>query len=169
MVKINYTINNEALTTFTWFGSLPFNETATVQLPEISFTLLDENMLTIYTSNPNGNPDQWPANDTVTESFDTAPQVTSEIYLFLKLDNDPGETSWTLKNSSGEVLYSGQNYVQPNLFIKDTFALFQNDCYDFTIYDAGGNGLSAGGYYALFESNSNLIYKNILNHQHKHF
>ena len=160
-ININYLINNESLNTYNWFGMLPFNETTTIQLPVVNFTAMNENLLTVYTTNPNGNPDQNPLNDTIYKSFATAEDVTSDVILFLKLDNSPGETSWTLKNSSGEVLYWGDNYVQPNLFIRDTLELFQNDCYHFSIYDEGGNGFSADGYYALFESDLNLIYKNL--------
>ncbi len=159
-VEINYQVNDEDINVFNWSGDLGFGQTEMVTLPEVSFDVLDENDLLIYTTNPNGNPDEDPVNDTTGTSFIPAMDAVPDIYLFLKLDENPEETSWELKNSSGEVLYSGGNYVQANEFVKDTFELSSADCYTFFIYDEGGNGLSDGGYFALRQSNFSLIYEN---------
>lgn len=157
---VNYKINNESLNTFNWTGSLNYGESAEIELPSVSFDLLNENNLLVYTTNPNGNPDEDPMNDTTNTAFMAAQQVVPVIFLFLKLDDNPGETTYELMNSNGDVIYAGGPYTTPQAFVKDTFELSMNDCYTFAIYDAGGDGLQDGAYYALRESNFNMIYEN---------
>lgn len=159
-LEINYKVNDEAVNMYNWSGNLSYGETEVVDLPSTAFTVLAENNLMVYTTNPNGSGDEDPNNDTTYMAFNTAVDVVPNIYLFLKLDNNPEETSWELKNSMGDVLYSGDNYTQQLAFVKDTFELTQDDCYTFYIYDEAGNGLTDGGYFALRESNFNVIYQN---------
>lgn len=160
-LEINYKVNEEAVNTYNWSGNLSFGAIETVSLPDISFEIQNENNLVIYTSNPNGNPDEDPVNDTVSFQFVAGQQAIPDVYLFLKLDNNPGETSYELLNSSGTVLYAGGPYSVPEAFIKDTFELALNDCYTFVIYDQGGDGLSDPGYFTLRQSNFAVIYENL--------
>jgi hypothetical protein len=159
-LEINYQVNDEAVNTYNWIGNLSYGAVETVNLPAISFNIQDQNNLLVYTSNPNGNPDEDPLNDTVTFQFAAGQQAIPDVYLFLKLDNNPGETYYELINSSGAVLYSGGPYTIPEAFIKDTFELATSDCYTFIIYDQAGNGLSDPGYFALRQSNFAVIYEN---------
>jgi hypothetical protein len=161
-LDINYMVNEEMVNTYNWTGNLSYGEMADVQLPAVSFAVQDENNLKIYTANPNGNPDEDPLNDTTLASFMGAQQVVPDVYLFLKLDNHPAETTYELINSAGEGVYSGGPFSQPLAFVKDTFQLDMNDCYTFVIHDAGGDGLTDGGYYTLRQSNFNIIYENTL-------
>jgi hypothetical protein len=160
-LEINYKVNDEVVNTYNWSGNLSYSAVATVNLPAISFETQNENTLIIYTSNPNGNPDEDPVNDTVSFQFSAGQQVIPDVYLYLKLDNNPGETSYELINSSGTVLYTGGPYSVPEAFIKDTFELALNDCYTFIIYDQGGNGLSGPGYFTLRQNNFAIIYENL--------
>ena len=159
-LDINYQVNNETMNTFNWTGNLGYGEMQYIDLPAVSFITMDENQLLVYTTNPNGNPDEDPMNDTTSTSFMSAMQVVPSIYLFLKLDENPGETTYELKNSNGDILYSGGPFTIPEEFVKDTFDIAMNDCYTFTIYDQGGNGLTNGGYYALRQNDFSLIYEN---------
>ncbi len=159
-LDINYQVNDEDVNTYQWSGDLGFGETEAVDLPSASFTLLDENDLMIYTTNPNGNPDEDTSNDTIASSFVSAMEVVPSIHLYLKLDENPGETTWELINSAGEVLYSGGPYTEPNQFIQESFPLTEDDCYTFLLYDESGDGLTGNGFFALRESDLSLIYEN---------
>jgi len=159
-LEINYQVNDEDMNVFSWTGDLGYGETEMVTLPAVSFDLVDENDLLIYSTNPNGNPDEDPDNDTTGTSFVPAIEAIPDVFMFLKLDGNPEETSWELKNSNGDVLYSGGNYVQAQQFVKDTFELSTQDCYTFFLYDEGGDGLTGGGYYALRQNNMSLIHEN---------
>jgi hypothetical protein len=160
-VNINYKINNDAVNTYQWSGNLSYGESIQVNLPTAGFTLLENNDLLIYTSNPNGNPDEEPSNDTTFTTFISAMEVVPNVYVFIKLDDNPDETTWECKNSAGAVLFSGGPYVNPQEFIKDTLYLAENDCYSFIIYDAGGDGLIGGNAgFTLRQNDFSLIYQN---------
>jgi hypothetical protein len=159
-VEINYRVNDETVNVFNWSGDLGYGETEMVTLPSVSFDIQDENDLLVYTTNPNGNPDEDPENDTTATSFTSASEAIPNIYLFLKLDGNPEEISWELKDSGGNVLYTGGNYIQAQQLVKDTFELTQEDCYTFAIYDEGGDGLTGGGFFALRQNNMSLFYEN---------
>ena len=159
-LDINYQVNNETLNTYQWSGDLAFGEMEAVDLPAAGFIVLDENDLMIYTTNPNGNPDEDTSNDTIATTFASALEVVPDIHLYLKLDDNPGETTWEVINSDGEVLYSGGPYTVPQQFLQETFDLTEDDCYTFLIFDEGGDGLTGAGFFALREADLNLIYEN---------
>lgn len=67
-VNINYSIDNVAVSTFSWTGSLAAGVTATVTLPSASIGQ-GTHKIRVYTSNPNGSPDLNPLNDCKEGSF----------------------------------------------------------------------------------------------------
>jgi hypothetical protein len=153
-VDIKMQVNNETITTFNWTGNLFFTQSTIVQLPDVTFTTLEENNFLIWLENPNGQTDQFTANDTRLLNLGDAPAVVSPVSLALKLDDNPGETTWTLLNSEGTPLYSGGPYTQPNQFVVQSFVLNETDCYTFIISDAGGDGLTGLGMYKLAHQGS---------------
>jgi hypothetical protein len=160
-VDINYGVNNEPVSTYAWSGNLAYGESENVDLPPLSFGLLDDNLLMIYTTNPNGNADEDTSNDTLVSTFASAMEVVPNIYVFIKLDDNPQETTWECLNSAGEVLYSGGPYIIPQEFVKDTLYLTDDDCYTFAIYDEGGDGLVGGSSgFTLRQNDFSLIYQN---------
>lgn len=139
---IMYSVNGGPLSSHTWNGNLGFMEQAMVDLPSISFTVQPVNTMTAYVTNPNGTVDQNPSNDTTYSDFVQATETTSALYLELLTDDNPEETTWELTDATGNVLYSGGPYTgMPNTLIQETFALSDEDCYSFRIYDDGGNGI----------------------------
>jgi hypothetical protein len=159
---IKYQLNGGTLNDFTWSGNLATLEKADVTLPTITFTPLAHNTLTIYTVNPNNVSDQYPKNDTMNYSIAGAP-ITSGSYLFrLYTDNNPQETTWDIKNSGGTVVASGGPYTLAAHLYNESITLpSASDCYSFTIYDSGGNGIccaNGNGTYILVDANnSDLI------------
>lgn len=147
--EFSLVINGDETLIFPWTGSLEFMETSVVMLPQVSFSLQSSNTMTVEANNPNGQPDQYPGNNTYSLTMGSAPGVTSPVSLALMLDQNPQETTWKLMNSTGEVLYSGGPYTQPNQFIVQQFILPDADCYSFVINDAGGDGLLGNGLYKL--------------------
>jgi len=143
-VDINYKVNEEDLNTFQWTGDLSYGETEQVDLPVTAFDLLPNNDLIVYTTNPNGNDDEDTSNDTIATTFTSAIEVIPAVVVFIKLDDNPEETTWDCKNSAGQVLYSGGPYTTPQAYIYDTLFLTENDCYTFGIYDEAGDGLVGG-------------------------
>ena len=150
-------MNNESPVTYNWTGNLEFLQTEIIELPSLSFTILPANTFTVNCENPNGQPDQFPGNNTKVLSVGDAPSVTSPIGFALKLDSNPGETTWEVVNSSGNVLYSGGPYTVPNQVIIQSFELNDPDCYTFIIYDSGGDGLLGAALYKLAYNGTNIF------------
>lgn len=138
---LNYEVNGGTLATETWTGSLASLERVEVSLPDYTFVPEENNMLLIYSTQPNNVSDEYPKNDTLSMEVVEAPATTLTMILFLKTDNLPEETSWDVKDDQGTVVASHGPYTEPNLLTRDTIELPSEGCYTFTIYDSGGDGL----------------------------
>lgn len=150
-------MNEEPSIVYNWTGDLAFLESELVELSPVNFTILEANTFSVSAENPNGQPDQFPSNDAKVMAITDAPNVSSPVNLALKLDENPGETTWTLLNSDGIGLYSGGPYAQANQFIVQSFVLPETDCYTFIIYDSGGDGLLGQGMYKLAYQGSTIF------------
>ncbi len=156
-VDIHYRVNEGTEMTFNWTGNLDFLESEVVTLPAISFELTDEMNLFAYTEDPNGVPDEYPANDTLLKVVDRAEITPTTVKLMIRTDANPDEITWEILNSAGEVAYSGGPYANPTTIYNETFQLPDLECYKFMIYDAGGDGLLIPGFYALYYGSNNYI------------
>lgn len=149
-VTIYYHVNDETVYSYEWTGNLAFMETEEVTLPELGFEILDENNFYAYSVDPNGIPDEYPRNDTMVQSFARAEITPLTVKLMIRTDSNPGQITWEVLNSAGEVQYSGGPYSNANTTYNETFLLGDLECYLFKIYDAGGDGLVLPGFYALY-------------------
>lgn len=156
-VDIIMQVNGEPSVTYNWTGNLVYSQSEIVELPELTFSIQEQNNVTINFENPNGQIDQFPLNNSRNLILADATPVTSPLSLALKLDENPGETTWSLLNSDGIALYSGGPYTQANQFIVQSFVLSEIDCYTFVIYDSGGDGLTGQGMYKLAFQGSTIF------------
>jgi len=156
-LDINYYVNGSDVSTYEWTGTLGFLETVDIDLTQINFNGQENNTVTAYTTDPNGNPDEYTNNDTIRHDFETAMIVEQTLNLMLRLDDKPEDISWEIKNSSGETIYSGGSYTTPGQNINETFELDVTECYSFAIYDAAGDGLEIPGFFMLYYGNNNTI------------
>jgi len=138
---LHYSVNGGPEQTHAWQGNLSFLETSTVELPEISFDLLDDNDLMVYSTSPNGTPDQYVKNDTMHKTFDKATESTDYIRVVIITDGVPQENTWKIFDSQGAVVFSGGPYPEPNHLYQEYYTLPHTDCYKFVVFDTGGNGL----------------------------
>lgn len=97
-----------------------------------------------------GNP---PGNDNACEGQEVELSITLDIYGI--------ETTWEVRDSTGDLLHEGGPY--PNTtngtVVNESFCLPEG-CYDFTIFDAYGDGICCGygvGKYELRDSSGTLI------------
>lgn len=153
-LTIKYQVNNGSLATYDWTGNLPSLEKETVELPLIDFTPAVENNLKIYSEDPSGNPDEYPSNDTISEMIPEADVVPSLVNLFLRCDNNPEEVTWKLFDSDGGVVYEGGPYSTSGQTITEEFELDDLSCYQFFVYDAGGDGMNSPGFFSLYYGSS---------------
>ena len=159
---IDFVVNGETVHSMDWSGSLDFLENTLVDAGEISFFLQDENTMEVVISSTNGNDDDYPKNNTMTYEFLQSPNVNGvDVSLFILLNNAPEETSWELLNQSGEVVQSGGPYTNPNSVVSMSLEVSDLGCYEFIMYDAGGDGLCCSqgtGYYAVLGEGSDPLF-----------
>ncbi len=155
-VTINYELDGFGNNIFNWTGSLASNATADITLPNISFGS-GNHLLSVATSDPNFQVDANPSNDSQSSSFTVG---GNNITLSLSFDANPLEISWDIKDNSGSIIFSGNNYSSiPNNTITEVLCL-EDGCYDFTIYDAAGNGMccsQGNGSYSLQDNSTGNI------------
>jgi hypothetical protein len=157
-LEIVYQVNEEEPMVYNWAGNLNFLESEIVALPEIEFAVLDENVLDIVLQTVNGVADEYPKNNTVVHNYNIALATPTDLKLRIRLDSNPEEITWNVKNMAGEVVHSGGPYTTPNVIVNETMQIEELGCYLFTINDAGGDGLLPPGFFVFyFGSNTQII------------
>jgi hypothetical protein len=154
--EIKYAINNGPELTYQWAGSLGFLKKTTISLPTAEYIVQPENVLKIYGVLTNGVSDEYPKNDTVVYPFASAPTIGSQVTVFVKTDKKPEETTWFIKDMEGNTLAYGGPYTEQQHAYTSVIDLAYGTCYEFSIYDAGGNGLcctNGAGFYKVFNGN----------------
>lgn len=151
--EIKYSINNGPELTYQWTGNLGFLKKTTISLPEAEYTVLPSNVLKIYGVSTNGAADEYPKNDTVAYTFAAAPTIGSQVTVYVKTDKKPEETTWIIKDMDGNTLATGGPYTEQLHVYSTVIDLAYGTCYEFSIFDAGGNGLccvNGSGFYKVF-------------------
>jgi hypothetical protein len=81
------------------------------------------------------------------------------VNLEIKTDQYPSETTWSITNSSGSVVFSGGPYSSTHSIVNIPVCLLQNTSYTFKINDAYGDGICCSygqGYYKLLYNSTIL-------------
>jgi len=156
---INYDLNG-ITGTYNWEGLLGTYQTELITLPEFSFALMTNNSIQVEISQPNGESDENPDNNSLEKTFGISPMISQPpLLLELKTDDLGNETSWEIMNGAGEVVQSGNGYDNNTLYSIE-LELESSDCYSFIIYDEGGNGIcceTGVGFYKISDNNG-LVY-----------
>ena len=160
--ELEVTINGETMKTVEWSGNLAVFESATVDLGHISFPVESENVLEVKIKSVNGGADEAPNNDIASKEFKGSPEIVGKVLkLSIRTDANPQETTWKITNlGTGEVVIEGGPYEEPNTMYTTTLEITGDGCYDFTIYDAAGNGLD-GGVYGLKAGSTTIFSGNV--------
>lgn len=96
-VTINWQIDGGAVQTQAWTGSLASLAATNVTLP-VQTVSAGNHTITIYTSNPNGNTDGNPANDSNSSSFTIATSGSALPFAYDFLSPSWPPAGWTLEN-----------------------------------------------------------------------
>jgi len=157
-LDIEYSINGGSSITYPWTGNLTSGASETVVIPNISLTPTLTNTVDISLINPNGYPDQNPANNDIQCTFDgmyDAPggQITIEVTT----DNYPSETTWKLKEN-GNVIATGGPFSSSGSPQAPAYATISSgNCYTFVMEDSYGDGLLSPGSYKVIDANGSTI------------
>ena len=125
---------------FNWTGNLKFTESVEVTLDPIDWTnWTGKKTFLVSLSNPNGTTDEYSYNNSIAVDFETPPQYPNIFQFWLRTNNAGSETSYTLKDAAGNIMYSRSGLLS-NSWYKDTFNL-ADGCYTFQIKDSGDDGI----------------------------
>ena len=146
--ELEVLVNGEWLKTFEWSGNLPSLQSETIDLGAISFPVEALNTLEVRIKSINGGIDEASSNDIASLEFKGSPETVGKVLkLSIRTDTNPQETTWKIINlTTGETVLEGGPYDEANHMYTETLDITGDGCYDFTIYDAGGNGLDGGVY-----------------------
>lgn len=166
---INYNIDGNNNLTYNWTGNINQGDTEIVNLPFIS-TTPGSHTFNVYTSLPNGQPDENPNNDNNSSSFNL---ISNGNPLAVNIVTDcwGSETTWIIRDSNYIVVASGGSYtdVSGGEVVLEDLCL-PDGCYEFVIYDSYGDGLfgsqynscSVDGDYSITDG-GNTVYVDMVN------
>jgi hypothetical protein len=100
--------------------------------------------------------DEQPGNDTGSVTF----EITANgfpVQLFFSTNASPQENTWELRDDQGNLVASGGPYPQAFGFFSEELCLEEGKCYNFTLFDSGGNGMD-GGYVDIFSQTGGISY-----------
>lgn len=157
--ELEVLVNGEALKTVNWTGNMPTFGSETVDLGEVAFPVENENTLEVRIKSVNNGQDEASSDDATTFTIKEAYQAVGKVIkVNIRTDSNPQETTWKVtKLSTGEVIQEGGPYAEPNTMYVDTVFITADGCYDFTIYDAGGDGLTGSSVYGLRAGSSTMF------------
>lgn len=140
-VWIRCEANDSLMNSYFWSGSLENYQKEIISIPGFNVGIPSNNKIKIYTTQPNGLPDQNLLNDTIILELDVVDSTEMCLMVVFKTDDKPWETSWELLDHEGLVVCSGDSYTEPYLLHKDTLFITEPGCHRFVLHDSGGDGI----------------------------
>jgi len=156
-ITISYDVDGNSPTDYNWNGNLAnTGDSEVINLPTTSSSS-GSHTFNVNITSPNGGTDMNVANDIDSENFDfgTSFMGSTSIELELVTDDYGDETTWEFANSIGTVLY-GSGTLSSNTTYNESFAIEDNECYTFTIYDSYGDGICCDWGTGSYELSDNL-------------
>ena len=162
-LNIEVTVNGTTVSTLPWTGNLGTYGTQNISLPVLT-GLSNGDVVNIYTTLPNGQPDADPTNNP-TIYFNVSMVQTTNVHTSVTVnvttDQYPSETTWDITNSAGQTIASGGPYSTAEAVqtpINTTLNI--NECYFFNIYDTYGDGICCqfgNGSFSVTDGNGTVI------------
>jgi len=160
---INWNVDNQNNQIINWTGNLEKFQTETIPLETITLTN-GSHVFNTTIENPNNIVDENLINNMASKNIEIKIFETTQIHLDLFTDDYCEETSWTLTDQNGDILYNGGPYPEDemdNTLIKIDFNVFNNQCYTFKILDEGEDGICCNfgnGYFSLKTDDDTVIF-----------
>ncbi|MEO6883530.1 MAG: peptide-N-glycosidase F-related protein [Bacteroidia bacterium] len=140
-VDINYGVIGGSTQTYHWTGTLNFTDTLTVALPSMNWSSsAPKHIFQASVSNPNGQADQYAANDMMQAPFINPPQYPNIFIVVFETNSAAAEDSYVIRDGNGTVVHSKSGFANNTLY-RDTLNL-GDGCYQFELDDAGEDGIS---------------------------
>ncbi len=155
---IEITVGGMVIETINWTGNLAPGASAAVSV-NLTGLVDGVNNIGASTSLPNGMADQDTSNDAFSRPI-TVETLGIGVTLNINTDDYPDETTWDLTDENGTILFSGGPYTGTGTLYSENWCLSSTECYNFTIYDAYGDGICCGwgtGFYNIQDADGNFL------------
>lgn len=128
--------------TFHWKGNLNFNQKEEVILPgDIESTPGEVNNFMVKITNPNGQSDEWTADNLMVSQFEPPPVLPEKFIVQYLSNNHPKDNSIFILDGKSDTTYlKSPKNVMPQKEYRDTLYLKAGK-YEMTLTDSAGNGL----------------------------
>jgi hypothetical protein len=144
-LDIEYSINGSS-DTYSWSGNIASLESETIELPQISLTLLGTNVFEVSTPSDDNN-----SNNTISVPFGV--DASGTLDLTIETDDHGSQVRWKIRDSGGTIILHGGPYPD-NTTINERLYV-DEDCYTFELADTGSDG---GNVVTLEDHNGVLIF-----------
>ena len=157
--NVTFAIDNGEAQTLAWTGSLGSGESVDVQSCEGGpcVVLADGAHVADASVALIGATDENAANNSLSTAFETS--SGAEVTWTILTDNYPGETTWSVTNDGGNVVWSGGPYGDANSTFTESLCL-PYGCYSLTVNDSYGDGICCGfgtGSYTIESGGATLV------------
>ena len=172
MQKPTFTVKNlgnETITTFdmcafdgqddhrqTWHGSLPQGESVTVTMDEFVTSPCDA--LQFYAVMPNGNADQFMADNFAHVEMEDVPVIDGYLKMQLKTGAHPQNLTVNIIDTESGELFKTFTFEQANHVYTEEMNLMNAGCYRIQVLDSAGEGMGSG-FFQFKDSNNQLVFK----------
>ena len=143
---VTYDVDGGTSSNYNWNGSLAEGDSELIVLPSLS-AMSGSHTFNVSVSSPNGNTDLRSCNDSSSFSFEVSQSFasTTQVHLTLVTDDYGNETTWQLLDGAGNPVTNGSGGPYAgNTTINVSIDVIPNECYTFTIFDSGNDGLCCG-------------------------
>ena len=142
-LEIEYRVLGGATNTYSWTGNLAFLASEEVELPNLNSWAGSNNIFEVTLKDPNGQTDEYDANNSMQSEFETVPEYPENFVLWFNTNNGiiggVSESSWEFNDQNGSVFLASGG-LNPNTQFKDTLS-FSPGCYSFIVNDTDEDGL----------------------------
>ena len=155
-LEFYYSVDGGDNVAFSWSGNLAQYESEYITLPTLDYTPTDDNPINIWCELPNGEADQLPQNDFFNHNIVGSPNFPENCSFLLLVMENPESITWDISDENGTIVAEGGPYSN-NGFKIHPFSFPETGCYDLTLSDASGLGLS-GNLYVIADENDDIIW-----------
>ena len=139
-ITVSYMIDAGTPGQSVWTGNLQPGATTLYGLPTL-FAGNGTHTITLTASDPNGQPDQDPSNDSRSRDFSIV-DPGQMMTLNITLDNYGTETTWELRDDNNTVIRTGGPYQDnANGTVVSSSWCLANGCFTFRMFDAANDGI----------------------------
>ncbi len=162
-IEFSYQVNSATPVNTNWTGNLAPNSTATITQPTLNIN--GSTTIQAAITSVNNNVDNNPVDNTyanTVNNFSGQAYQTTGVTFELLTDDYGEETTWELRDSSGNLIQSGPNspYADTQNY-SISLNVQQDECYNFIINDAASDGICCGwgqGSYELVTAENEVIF-----------